>query len=141
VDGLRPRLAELKTLEVRAVLVASGPVEALPAFVLEHALEGHGVTVVTDPSLTSFRAAGLLCPRFNGVRAAVDALRALAAGYAPGRRAGDALQLGGAVFIDETGRVIYYHRALSPGDLADPNDVVQAALALLVKRRLAGRRV
>ena len=141
MDELLPRLAELKALEVRVVLVANGPVEALPAFVRQHALEGRGVTMVTDPSLQSFRAAGLLRPRLHGLRAAVDALRALGAGYAPGRPAGDALQLGGAVVLDEAGRIVYYHRGRSPGDLADSNDIVHAALALLVERRLAGRRV
>ena len=141
MDGLLPRLAELEALGVHVVLIGSGPVEALAAFVREHALAGRAVTVVTDPSLASFRAAGLLRPRFPGLRAAVEALGALASGYVPGRRAGDGRQLGGAVLTDEAGRLVYYHRGRSPGDLADPNDIVQAELALLVERRLAGRRV
>jgi hypothetical protein len=141
VDGIVPRLDEFEALGVRVVLVGNGPVDALPAFVREHALERRPVTVVTDPSLAAFRAAGLLRPRFHGLRAAVEALRALAAGYVPGRRAGDALQLGGALLIDEARRLLYYHRGRSPGDLADSSDIIQAALALLVQRRLAGRRV
>ena len=141
MDGLLPRLGELEALGVHVVLVGNGPVEALPAFVHEHALAGRAVTAVTDPSLGAFRAAGLLRPRFHGLRAAVEALRALVSGYVPGRRAGDALQLGGALLVDETGRLVYYHRAQSPGDLADSSDIVQAALAMLVERRLAWRRV
>ena len=141
MDGLLPRLGELETLGVHLVLVGNGPPEALSPFVAEHALAGRAVTVVTDPSLASFRAAGFLRPRFHGLRAGIEALRAIASGYVPGRRAGDALQLAGALLVDEAGRLAYYHRGQSPGDLADPSDIVHAALALLVERRLAGRRV
>ncbi|PWU18064.1 MAG: hypothetical protein C5B48_15205 [Candidatus Rokuibacteriota bacterium] len=126
---------------VHVLLVGNGPPEALATFVREHALDGRAVTVVTDPSLASFRAALLLRPSFHGLLAGVDALRALGAGYVPGRRAGDARQLGGALLIDETRRIAYYHRDRSPGDVADSSNIVQAALALLVERRLAGRRV
>ena len=135
------RLTELEPLGVHLVVVGNGPAEALPAFIAEHSLAGRRVTVVTDPSLAAFRAAGLLRPRFAGLRGALDAVRALSLGYVPARRAGDARQLGGALLVDETGRLAYYHRARSPGDLADPSDIVHAALALLVQRRLAGRRV
>ena len=54
---------------------------------------------------------------------------------------GDARQLGGAILIDQSGRVVYHRRARSPGDLIDSSDIVQAALALLVEQRGAGRRV
>ena len=123
------------------VLVGNGPPEALAAFARDLRLDGRRVTVVTDPSLAAFRAAGLRRPRVHGLRAAIETLRALGAGYRKRRRAGDARQLGGAVLVDEAGRVLYYHRSGSPGDLADPSDIVQAALALLVERRAAGRRV
>jgi hypothetical protein len=43
--------------------------------------------------------------------------------------------------VDDAGRIVYRHRSDSPGDLADPNDIVQAALTLLVERRAAGRLV
>ena len=123
------------------VLVGNGPPTALAAFVHDMSLERRRVTVVTDPSLASFRAAGLLRPRMHGLRAAIETLRALGAGYRLRRRAGDAMQLGGALLVDEAGRVLYHHRGRSPGDLADPSDIVQAVLALLVERRAAGRRV
>ena len=123
------------------VLVGNGPPAALPAFVRDMSLERRRVTVVTDPSLASFQAAGLRRPRVHGVRAVIETLRALGAGYRQRRRAGDAMQLGGAFLVDGAGRVVYHHRNQSPGDLADPSDIVQAALALLVERRAAGRRV
>jgi peroxiredoxin len=141
VDGLAERLPEIESLGVSVVLVGNGSPSALAAFARNMNLEGRRVTLVTDPALTSYRAAGLRRPRMHGVRAAIDTLQAFGAGYRKRRRAGDALQLGGAFLIDERGRVLYHHRSQSPGDLADPNDIVQAALALLVERRAAGRRV
>jgi len=141
VDGLVTRLPELERLGVAVVLVGSGPPAALAGFRQDLALTGRALIVVTDPSLASFRAAGLRRPRFPGLRAAVEALRELGAGYAPGRVIGDSRQLGGAFLVDASGRVIYCHHGRSPGDLVDASDIVHAALALLVEQRAAGRRV
>ena len=141
MDGLLARLSEIEGLGVSVVLVGNGPPAALHAFVRDMSLERRRVTAVTDPSLASYRAAGLGRPRMHGFRAAIETLQALGAGYRKRRRAGDAMQLGGAFFIDERGRVLYHHHSQSPGDLADPNDIIQAALALLVERRAAGRLV
>lgn len=135
------RVPELESLGVNVVLVGNGPPAALAAFVRDMNLEGRRVTVVTDPSLAAYRAAGLRRPRLHALWGIVDTLRALGAGYWQRRRAGDAMQLGGALLVDETGRVVYHHRSQRAGDLADPSDVVQAALTLLVERRAAGRRV
>jgi len=135
------RLPELETLAVGVVLVGNGPPAARAAFARNLRLDGRRVTVVTDPSLATYRAAALRRPRMHGVRAAIQALQALGAGYRQRARAGDTLQLGGAFLVDATGRVAYRHVSDSPGDLADPNDIVQAALALLVERRAAGWRV
>ena len=135
------RLPELQRLGVAVVLVGSASPAALTAFVRDMALVGRRLTVVTDPSLTAFRAAELQRPRFPGLRAVGEALRELATGYAPGRVVGDGRQLGGALLIDDGGRIVYHHRSRSPGDLVDSSDIVHAALALLVEQRAAGRRV
>lgn len=141
VDELMARLPEIENLGVDVVLVGNGPTAAMAAFARDMNLESRRVTVVTDPSLASYRAAGLQRPRMHGLRAAIEMLQALAHGYRQRRRAGDRLQLGGVFLVDDAGRVVYRHRSESPGDLADPNDIVQAALTLLVERRAAGRRV
>jgi hypothetical protein len=122
-------------------MVGNGPPAALTPFTREMGLDGRRVTVVTDPSLTAYRAAGLARPRLHGWRAVVETVLALGAGYRLRRPAGDVMQLGGAILVDDAGRVVYHHRGRSPGDLADPSDIVQAALALLIERQAAGRRV
>ena len=141
MDGLVARLPELDALGIRTILVGNGPTTALAGFVRHMALARRAVTVVTDPSLAAFRAAELARPPFHGLRAAVEAIRELAAGYAPGPVLGDALQLGGAFLVDTRGRVVYHHRSRSPGDLVDSSDIVHMGLALLVEQRGAGRRV
>ena len=141
MDGIAARLPELDALGVGVVFVGSGPPTALASFVRDMALVRRGLTVVTDPSLAAFKAAELRRPRLHGVRAVAEAVRELAAGYVPGRVIGDARQLGGVILVDQSGRVVYHRRARSPGDLVDSSDIVQAALALLVEQRGAGRRV
>jgi len=141
VDGIVSRLPELERLGVALVLIGHDPPGDLAAFVRDLDLARPGLTVVTDPSRAVFQAAGLGRPRWLGLRAAAEALRELAAGYRPRRAAGDRRQLGGACLIDGHGRVVYYRRSQSPGDLVDPGDIVHAALALLVEERAAGRRV
>ena len=135
------RLPEIERLGVSVVLVGNGPPPTLAAFARSLNLDGRRVTVVTDPSLASYRAAGLRRPRMHGLRAAIETLQALGAGYGKRRRAGDAMQLGGAFLVDDAGRVVYHHRNKTPGDLADPSDIAHVALALLVNQRAAGRRV
>jgi hypothetical protein len=141
VDGIVSRLPELRRLGVHVVLVGHDRPDALAAFVRDLHLSRPGLTVVTDPSRAAFRAAGLRRPRVLGPRVLVEAVREVAAGYAPGRATGDRRQLGGACLIDAAGRVVYHRRSRSPGDLVDPADLVHAALALLVEERAAGRRV
>ena len=141
VDGIVSRLPELERLGVAVVLVGHDPPDALAAFVRDLALARPGLTVVTDPSRAAFRAAVLRRPRFLGPRAALEAVRELAGGYRPRRAAGDRRQLGGACLVDRHGRVVYCRGSRRPGDLIDPADIVNAALALLVEERAAGRRV
>jgi hypothetical protein len=141
VDGILTRLPELLRLGVAVVLVGHDRPAGLAAFVRDLKLTQPGLTVVTDPSRAVFRTAELRRPRVLGPRAAWEAVRELAAGYRPRRAEGDRRQLGGACLIDRQGRVVYLRASESPGDLIDPGDIIQAALALLVEERAAGRRV
>ena len=118
------RLPEIESLGVSVVLVGNGPPAALAAFARTMNLQRRRITAVTDPSLASYRAAGLVRPRMHGIRAVIETLQALGAGYRKRRREGDGLQLGGAFLVDDAGRIVYRHRSESPGDLADPNDIV-----------------
>jgi alkyl-hydroperoxide reductase/thiol specific antioxidant family protein len=141
VDGIVSRLPELERLGVDVVLIGHDRPEDLAGFVRDLGLARPGLTVVTDPTLGVFRAAEMGRPRLLGLRSAFEALRELAAGYAPRPASGDRRQLGGACLVDGRGRLVYRRASHRPGDLIDVGDIVHAALALLVEERGAGRRV
>jgi peroxiredoxin len=136
VTELSPRLDELQAAGVRTVLVGNGAPEMIDAFVERHALGDKKCEIVTDPSLAAFRAAGLVRSAWStiGFRAIVDAARALAEGHRQPRIEGDRWQQGGALLCDAGGRVVLYHRNVSIGDHVPAADLVDAALALLVRK-------
>lgn len=127
---------------MRVVLVGSGSAAELADFSRRLELARWQVTLVSDPTLRAFQAAGLVRSRARvlGPKSIVQELAAIARGYWKRRRAGDAAQLGGALLLDGD-QVIYRHRSLSPGDLADMSDIIETALARTVERSAAGRLV
>jgi len=143
VDEIVRRLPELEAAGVRLLLIGNGPVEALDAFSQRQALEGRAITLVTDPSRRAYDAVGLVhsFAAAYGPRSLLDELRIMAKGYFPRRRQGDGAQLGGAILIDDKGRVAYFKRSEHMGDLADSGDIIQSALALLVLRSAGEARV
>ena len=136
VTELAPRLAELRAAGARTVLVGNGSPGAIDGFVERHGLADKAVDVFTDPTLAAFRAAGLVRSAWAtfGVRAAIDYVRAIAAGFVPRKTEGDVLQQGGALVVDAGGRVVFHHVATHLGDHADGSDLVDAALGLAIGR-------
>ena len=88
---------------------------------------GYTGPVYTDPSLAAYRAARLE----RGVRtllsvgAAARTVGALARGFRQGRTQGDNLQQGGALVIARDGSVLWHHVSKSPGDNADPDQIIR----------------
>jgi hypothetical protein len=136
VHDVTPRLAELSALGVRVVLVGNGPPDRMEGFLERNALADKPVELWTDPTLAAYRAAGLHRSAWatHGPFALVDFLRALGRGHRPGRIEGDLRQQGGAFLADEEGVIVWAHRNESMGDHPDPADVVDAVLALRLRR-------
>ena len=136
VTELAPRLDELRDAAVRTVLVGNGEPEMIDAFVERYALGDKACEIVTDPSLAVFRAAGLLRSAWAtlGARAIVDMARAMGQGQHHRGVEGDRWHQGGALLVDTGGRVVVYHRNESLGDHLPASDLVEAALALLVRK-------
>ena len=135
VTELAPRLGELHAAGARTLLVGNGAPAAIDGFVERHGLGDKPVDVLTDPSLTAVRAAGLVRSAWStfGPRAVVDYVRAMGAGFVPRKVAGDLLQQGGALVVDTGGRVVFRHVATSLADHADGSDLVDAALGLALR--------
>jgi AhpC/TSA antioxidant enzyme len=130
VTALAPRLLEIAELGVGTVMVGSGAPDFIDGFVERQALGDKKVTILTDPSLIAFRAAGLERSRWGtfGPHALVDFGRALLDGHRHAGLLGDATQQGGTMLVDRGGVVRFLHRAAHLGDHPDPADVVDAVL-------------
>lgn len=77
--------------------------------------------VLTDPSLRSFRAAGLNKGVFNLIRprSAINSLRLARQGYAQGKPTdgtGSHLQMGGVLAVSSTSKVLYHFASEALGD-------------------------
>jgi peroxiredoxin len=136
VTELSPRMDELRDAGVRTVLVGNGAPEMIDAFVARHGLSDKACELVTDPSLSAFRAAELVRSAWAtiGARAIVDMARAFGKGHGHPGLEGDRWQQGGALLVDAGGRVVVYHRNRSLGDHLHASELVDAALALLVRK-------
>ena len=75
-----------------------------------------------------------------GARALWAQLRAFGAGYRQYAGDGDALQQGGALVVDARGIVAMVHRSEFIADNADPSDLVEAALKLVLVGSPAAQR-
>ncbi len=130
VTALSPRLLELAALDVRAVFIGNGAPSMIDGFVERQALADKKVTLLTDPSLTAYRAAGFARSKWStlGPRALVDSARALLAGHPHLSVQGDAFQQGGTLLVDRDGVVCFFHQATSLGDHPSPSDVVDSAM-------------
>ena len=133
---LVPRLIDLDRLGLRTVFIGNGAPHQIKAFTEHFLLLNKPVQIVTDPSLASFRAAGLVRSRWAtfGPKAVWDAIRALGRGHINRWGEGDNLQQGGIVLIDGEGRVAWYYRNLSIGDHPPSVDIVDAAIGLVIKQ-------
>jgi peroxiredoxin len=136
VADLAPRLAEIDAAGARTVLVGSGAAASIDAFAERHALDDKPVTLLSDPSLAAYRAAGLVRSAWAtfGPRAVVDYARALTSGFASRATDGDLLQQGGALVVDVGGAVVLRRAYESLGEHVDASDLVEAVLALAARR-------
>ena len=135
VADLAPRLREIALAGATTVIVGSGPPTSLAAFAERNALDDKPVTILTDPSLAAYRAAGLVRSAWGtfGPRAVVDYVRAFTSGFSSRAADGDLLQQGGALVVDAGGRVTLHRVYESLGEHVDASDLVDAALALAAR--------
>lgn len=104
----------------------------IEGFVEREKLADLPVTIVTDPSLETFKLAELERSILAtiGPSAIRAAMRARKQGYRQVSIEGDKLQQGGILLLDESGAAVFYHRNDNLGDHADSAAVVAAARAL-----------
>jgi len=120
------RLEEIRRAGADLVLVGNGRPDQAAAFARD---EVPGVTVLTDPSLRTYRALdlrrGVLATL--GPRSAIAAASAFRRGHRQAATAGDAWQQGGLAVIAPGGRILFVQRNRDAGDRPD----LEGALAAL----------
>jgi hypothetical protein len=89
---------------------------------------GYGGPIYCDPTLASYRAAGLKRSVWRTLmpQVAVHGIRAMARGNFQGRMQGDNSQQGGVLVIQPPGRITYEHVSNSAGDNAPAAEVAEA---------------
>ena len=133
---LVPRLFDLHKLGMRTVFIGNGPPHQIDTFIERFLLVDKPVEIVTDPSLTSFRAAGLVRSWWAifGPKALWEVIRALGHGHINRWGQGDNLQQGGILLVDAEGKVAWYYRNLSIGGHPPSVEIVDAAIRTLLKQ-------
>lgn len=123
---MRPRISDFEALGARLVIVGNGWPAMAKAFAERSGLPD--ATLLTDPSLQSYAAAGLKRSALLtlGPRGWLPYIRTMKKGFRQGRTKGDPWQQGGALVIAAGGEVLYRHVSTGPSDQADPGTLVAA---------------
>lgn len=122
---MRDILPAIRKAGAELVIVGNGAPEFARAFRDELGLD---TPLYTDPSLRTYALAGFkrgVLATFSP-KGAAHAARAWRKGFRQTARRGDALQQGGLLVVDRTGRVLYAHRDREAGDLASNEEVLAA---------------
>ncbi len=136
ITELAPRLDELERLGIRTVFISNGDPHFIDTFIERFLLADKPVDIVTDPSLASFRAAGMLRSWWAifGPRGLWDGIRATADGHVNRFGEGDNLQQGGVVLVDPEGQVAWYYRNISMGGHPPSVEIIDAVMRPVLKR-------
>lgn len=123
---MRDILPAIREAGADLAVVGNGAPEFARAFRDELGLD---MPLYTDPSRRTYELAGFKRGVFAtfSPKGMAHAARAMRKGFRQTARRGDALQLGGVLVVDRSGRILYAHRDNEAGDLA-PNEEVLDAL-------------
>jgi len=132
VRGLAPRLPELERLGTRTVFIGCGAPLFIEPFRERHNLLHTPVELYSDVALRTYQAVGLAYGLWGGFRprSLVEMGSAFLRGNQSQAIQGDKRQHAGAMLVDTTGVIRFFHRNESLGDHASVTEMVRAATAL-----------
>lgn len=122
---VRGHLPELQAKGADLVVIGNGTPAQAARFVRDRAPD---LTVLVDPDLAAYRAAGLKRSVGALFRPSVlkSAVRALASGHGQGLTQGDPWQNGGVLVVDRGGALRWAYVSQTPGDHPPIGDVLAA---------------
>jgi peroxiredoxin len=143
VDALVPILDELSDLGVAVVLVGNGDPLQMGDFIERQRLVGYPVTLVTDPTLRSFGAAGFDRSTWAtiGPRALWADLVGMAKGYFSHGVRGDRLQQGGILVVSGDGRLVLRRANRAAPEPIAANIILDAVLSTVASSDPARKRI
>lgn len=123
---VRGHVDEIEKKGAKLAFVGSGSPAQAKNFA-EHLKVPASVSLFTDPTLESFRAAGLRRSMFRtlGLQSLRNFFRARKKGFKQGRVQGDPWQQGGSLVVDTSGHVRYRFVSNAPGDHPPPATLLQ----------------
>jgi hypothetical protein len=133
VAQLRPKVSDIRARGAELCVIGNGTPKQAKYFAEHEAID---FPVRTDPTLEVYKRAGFRRGLFSTLhpRAAIAAIRAMAAGHAMNVTVkGDAFQQGGVVIVLPDGREAWRHINRFAGDHAAPEVVLiklESALAI-----------
>ena len=132
---MRETLPEFETKGIRVGCVVQGTAEEMSRFCGRH---GVASICIPDPARESYRAMGferttwwrIAFPGAEGRRRRAEAK---AAGFPISlkgtfQKHSDVLQLPGAAFVAQGGRIVWLHRGKSPADIPSPAELLERAV-------------
>lgn len=133
VSLLSPRLYEFRELGFECILVGNGEPNFIDGFAERTGLRDKSATVVTDPSLVLYQAAGLVHSTMGsfGPLAWPGFVRARLMGFRNWFGEGDPAQQGGCLVLDAGGVVVLHVVSRYLGDQVDADAVHAAALGVI----------
>lgn len=125
VAQLRDFVEPIRERGGQLLAIGNGSAKQAKAF---HEEQEMAFPLLTDPSLRTYRAAGMKSglARTFGISSALRGLSALRGGFLQGRTKGAALQQGGALVIAPDGTELFRFVSEEAGQHPDPQDLVDA---------------
>ena len=121
---MRERTEDLEALGAKLTLIGNGSVEQAKRFHLEHAPD---CDVLTDPSLTTYRALGLRRSTAGtlGPQSVAAGIRSTMKGHVQKSVQGDPWQLGGLYVLAKGGRTIYSQKFRHAGERPEMKTILK----------------
>ena len=103
----------VEELGAQIVAIGNGSVDMAQAFADQFGIH---YRLLTDPSLQTYKRAGLKRSFGLGPKTLGKAARAMMAGHRQGKTQGDVWQQGGTIIVDTNGEVLLHHANTEAGD-------------------------
>ncbi len=129
LSELREIIPEIRNAGVELAVIGNGTWNFIQGF--KEAIGLKSLSVYTDPSLATYKAAGMDRGRtaMLDARWIVKGLKAFFSGHRQASTQGDALQLGGVLVVARGGRLLFKQASRFAGDHASPEQI-RAAVQL-----------